>query len=390
MFSISTLILMAVYANAQNNLPDFAISSNLSKLSVCNGSSGASLITVNTQIDYTEDVTLSITNIPSFINNEMLSDTVITVPDTSNLIFDTIIGATPGVELLTIKGEGIELPGQDLVYYDGFESDDSGHPTISHSLDIQVTYSGVVPEIAVLTSPVDMATRLPRTDLQFSWQPVINASGYLIEIALDSDFNNIVEMAQVDTPSYVSQLTLTANRYFYWRVKATNDCGQGIYSSVFTFKTTYRFCFTTPTEIPDNDSNGVNMTFSINEDVGHLAEIELLLISDHTWPGDLTLTLSNNDVSVLVMDRPGVPDTEYGCETSGIDATFSIYSPFPVEDECSNSEPGISGFLSPTDQFDAFAGSDFIGDWALTAVDNAEFYTGKILQFCIFPIVLLD
>ena len=71
----------------------------------------------------------------------------------------------------------------------------------------------------------------------FEWGAVDQAGSYLLEVATDENFSNIVISETVASNSYTPNTGLTTNTEFYWRVNASNFCGDGVFSSVWRFGT---------------------------------------------------------------------------------------------------------------------------------------------------------
>ncbi len=86
-----------------------------------------------------------------------------------------------------------------------------------------------------LISPTDAATNVP-TNASLSWSANSNAINYIIEIASDATFTNIVESSTITTTSYTPSSLNLASTY-YWRVGVSNDCVATVYSSVYSFAT---------------------------------------------------------------------------------------------------------------------------------------------------------
>ncbi|MEW5985447.1 MAG: choice-of-anchor Q domain-containing protein [Chloroflexota bacterium] len=136
--------------------------------------------------------------------------------------------------------------------------------TTTAGLDLYST----VPGRPGLLSPADGATDVPPRPT-FVWDAAVQGGTYALEVATDSSFLNIVASAagmtefvyRLDTP-------LNFSTTYYWRVWADNTCGQGDYSSVFSFTTTAgwstTFTINSPTDSVDTlpgdnvcaDSNG--------------------------------------------------------------------------------------------------------------------------------------
>lgn len=97
----------------------------------------------------------------------------------------------------------------------------------------------VSPPVAppVLISPPNGATGQSLTPL-LDWNDVVNASGYRVNISVDSLFNTVL----LDTVVTASQYTvrsglLSGNVTYYWRVRAFNTGGSGPWSVTWRFTT---------------------------------------------------------------------------------------------------------------------------------------------------------
>ncbi|MEM7102691.1 MAG: T9SS type A sorting domain-containing protein [Bacteroidota bacterium] len=99
------------------------------------------------------------------------------------------------------------------------------------------TPDGDIDQDANLVSPVN--TTVLFQNVVFDWDPVPNATKYLLEINRNSNFNPsfVVEEVYLTTNTYTSTL-LSNNQTYYWRVKPMNnyDFCQG-FSSTGTFMT---------------------------------------------------------------------------------------------------------------------------------------------------------
>jgi len=89
-----------------------------------------------------------------------------------------------------------------------------------------------------LISPINNDTNVVPTQLM-DWSDVVSAISYKSQIAIDSNFNQII----IDTTSINSQFNikygiLLINSYYYWRARANNINGAGVWSTVWKFRTT--------------------------------------------------------------------------------------------------------------------------------------------------------
>lgn len=69
------------------------------------------------------------------------------------------------------------------------------------------------------------------------WTPAAGSVSYLVEVATDDAFDNVVYSAQVEGSSHELASALAAGTTHYWRVQAINPCGTAPVASVFSFTT---------------------------------------------------------------------------------------------------------------------------------------------------------
>lgn len=136
-------------------------------------------------------------------------------PGSSQANLTVTNAAAPGLNSLTLRGS-------------------SGGTDRDLALDVNV--STAVPGQASLTAPADTALNVPVSPT-FSWTASSQATSYLIEIATDSGFGNIILSQTVPGTSFVPAAALPTNTQLYWRVTANNICGPAASSPVFTFRT---------------------------------------------------------------------------------------------------------------------------------------------------------
>ncbi len=143
------------------------------------------------------------------------------------------------------------------------------------------------------------------------------------------------------------------------------------------------------TIIPSSGSGPIIITHSINiTRRGMISAAEVALMIEHSWVGDLIVTLTHVDTgnTVRLIDRPGRPASEFGCSLDDVRATFSV-SNFPTaEGSCQGapSPAAISGFFSAEDSLEAFDGEDMRGEWKLTIEDKDPSNDGgSLTQWCV-------
>jgi len=154
--------------------------------------------------------------------------------------------------------------------------------------------------------------------------------------------------------------------------------------------------------IPDNDPVGLSSTVFMGALPGGIKAVVVRLDVDHTWVGDLSVTLTlrrspEQPVIVGLFDRPGYA----GPGTFGDDSDlagayfFDDRGGFPTLAEAAAGGDGDyvipPGFYSTEGVFDltTFVNMDPRGEWTLTVVDNAFLDTGELrgwsLSLHLFP-----
>jgi subtilisin-like proprotein convertase family protein len=131
---------------------------------------------------------------------------------------------------------------------------------------------------------------------------------------------------------------------------------------------------------PANGTPGATTTSTFSIDgCGTILDVEIGLDVSHTWVGDLIFTVrSPNNTPVTIYDRPGVPNTAFGCSGNNIFATLDDdQGTAPVEDTCFV-DPAIAGVLIPNNPLSALDGLSADGTWTLEATDNAAGDTGSL------------
>lgn len=143
-------------------------------------------------------------------------------------------------------------------------------------------------------------------------------------------------------------------------------------------------CRDTAADIPDNDSTGITDTLSVT-DSRTLSDLDVIVVADHTWIGDLVFVLEHQDTNtqVTLIDRPGVTGGGFGCRGDNVDATLDDAAANPVETACASATPTIDGTFLPQQALQAFVNEQVTGTWTLTLSDNASQDTGRLVRWCL-------
>jgi len=127
------------------------------------------------------------------------------------------------------------------------------------------------------------------------------------------------------------------------------------------------FVFEVNLPIPDNDSNGVTDTQSIDVS-NEILDVDVDVKINHTFISDLTIDVEHNATTVRLWDR------QCG-ENENIDVIFDD------EGEPVVCDSPTTGRFQPAQPLSAFDGQDLFGDWTITVADNEATNIGTLVQW---------
>jgi len=93
-----------------------------------------------------------------------------------------------------------------------------------------------LPQAPLLISPLNNSTGNP-VNLNIIWSKPQYATGYNVILSTDASFTNIVLNDSILTDSLRALTNLNPLTTYYWKVRANNITGWGLFSSVFNFRT---------------------------------------------------------------------------------------------------------------------------------------------------------
>lgn len=347
---------------------DFTLSASPNTLDVCAPNNAIYTVRLGAVGGFAEQVTLSTVGAP--------------VGSSTNFSVNPV--SPSGESVLTVGNTGSVSTGTYPITIQGTSA------TKNHAVNVNLSVSQSVPDAPGLTSPANgVVNQSP--DLTMTWAASLNAINYSIEIATDQSFSNIVESVSNITQTNYSPTNLQPDTLYYWRVYAHNSCGS-MNSQISSFVTSLsqQVCRTPNLAIPDNNANGVTDTIS-NPFGGIVNDIDVKVVVTHTYIGDLTVKLNHATTSktVVIVDRPGVPASTYGCDQNHIQVVLDDEATSPVENQCTtsgNTAPppyAIDGTYIPNNALSALDGDSFSGNWNLTVSDSASPDSGTLTEWCL-------
>ena len=191
--------------------PDFAIMATPTTLAVCPGDNAVYDIMLDAFGGFNSSVVFATSGLPTGVNANF-SSASLTGSGNTNLTLSNTGGLASGTYTITVSAT-------------------SNGVTKMTTIDLVV---GAPTGTASLNNPANGATNEALAPT-LSWNTTIGATSYLVQVATDAAFTNIVESSTVSTTSYTVN-TLSPLTTYYWNITPINTCGNGGATS-FNFET---------------------------------------------------------------------------------------------------------------------------------------------------------
>lgn len=200
--------------------PGFTLNSSLRQAAVCAAEPPVALpaatLTVGQIAGFADPVALAFNPaLPTGITGT-IGTSPVTPPGSSSLALTLNAGVAAGLNTVTVQGT-------------------SG--SLVRGVDIELNVATQLPGVATPATPANGATNVVLQPT-LSWSAGTQASSYVVEVATDMAFANIVFTGNVTHGTHVAVTSaLASNTVHYWRVRPANVCGAGNDSTVFSFRT---------------------------------------------------------------------------------------------------------------------------------------------------------
>lgn len=171
------------------------------------------------------------------------------------------------------------------------------------------------------------------------------------------------------------------------------DCEQaggtfnGAGSECFSSGTSQTYSAAPGAAIPDNNPVGLSSSIVVG-DAFTIGDVNVGLSINHTWVGDLIVTLTHVDsgTSVVLVDRQGVPAiSTFGCDADNWAGAVldDEGAGGAMENQCLANLTSPPNY-TPEGLLSAFDGESSAGTWTLNVSDNADADTGSLVSWSMF------
>ncbi len=285
----------------------------------------------------TGQVTLNIPNLPEGITARF-NPSVVNIGEQSQLSFEVDDIGFSGLQQLQIQA----IAGSDTVF---------------QPLELDLVSNNYTD--LVLLAPEDN-TRAIFGTTTFTWAAAANASRYDFELATSPSFgSNVIFSAEnLNTTEVRPNIFLAENTIYFWRVRPTNECGEGAYTIPNAFQTINVSCKTyeqsTSISISGTGRPTVESVISIEED-GTITDLSLPIVVGSYQPVrfiEMSLISPKGTQAILFDNLCG--------STTQFNLGFSSQAPDAIT--C----PPVAGIQQrPVSSLEVFNGENLKGDWKL-------------------------
>lgn len=155
-----------------------------------------------------------------------------------------------------------------------------------------------------------------------TWSNNPNADSYDIEISADPSFAQVLDSEEgLTTNSYTPSVTLADGETYYWRVRASNACGDGEFGDPFSFRTAAQACIVKASSGDQNDINipgtGLPLITSVINfpQGGTISDVNVRRVKgNQSAIRDIQIRLKAPDnTSVTLLSQPACGGSNFNC-----------------------------------------------------------------------------
>lgn len=322
--------------------------------------------TVTLSEDFTGTSNMTFSGVPAGANGAYSVDPVISPQDSTVFTVSNLDGIASATHVISLTAT---------------DANDANNQESSNATLITVD---ALPGASSLTLPADGATDVASTP-SFSWAASAQAVSYNFEIATDNGFANVVESASgLTATNYQLSGALNNESTYFWRVTATNTCGDQA-SSTSSFTTGTEVCQIFNSADPalpisiGTDPVTVFSTLDIATP-GTITDVNVVNFTGlHSWVQDLIFTVESpaTTTTTLMENICGSQDNwDVGFDDEASSATLPC--------------PPIDGnAYIPANPLAVFDSESMAGTWTMTVEDTAAADGGSFdswgLEICYIP-----
>jgi subtilisin-like proprotein convertase family protein len=299
------------------------------------------------------------------------------LPDGANLVFSAQTIEESGDFVVTINNLKNVLPGEYPIEIIA----DNGDQIKKRKIKLKVLHPDFSNYLQIIDLPINGSKGRSAASLNLSWLNNNNAESYLIEVSETPSFNSIIASGIETGLNFVLD-NLTENSVYYWRVRPDNNCGNGIFSEIYSFQTGITDC--TTFSATDFSSATIGAT---DEEVTAYVPIPISITGDAIINSiTVTTDITHARISDLIvyLQEPaalgsnGIILLRNPCGTTFADISNTTFDDSGDALVCAETIPAISGTIAPEAKLASAVGKVANGTWYLAMFDQVRFQGGQI------------
>lgn len=221
----------------------FRVQAEQSQTGLCKPGQTSIEVTLKGFGEFSEAINLSVNGLPMGISAQFSTNNV-TPPASVQVSFTADATVVPGqyaLQLVGVAGSESDQTDVGLFVYDSLPGE----------------LQNLMPSNTVNNVPLQPG---------FNWNPQVQAAYYELQLAKDVNFTQSVLTVETVSSSVSVQHSLESLTRYYWRVRAHNACGTGIWSATHRFRTRW----IPPILLVDDDGNAPDVRSLFGESLHRL------------------------------------------------------------------------------------------------------------------------
>ncbi len=248
---------------------------------------------------------------------------------------------------------------------------DNGNETEVRNIELTVYHNTFATTIAQ-QSPANGSIGVG-TAVALTWNLDNNSEEYVVDIASDPDFSNILLSSTV-VQNQITLTGLTEGGVYYWRVRGQNRCATATEANPFNFQVGALSCNTTTqtNNTTINDETTVTSTLNVADAIT-ISDINVRVAYNHTWIGDVAIVLISPSGT-----RVDLIDVLTCTDQTNFNINFDDAAANDIN--CGIANGGTTTY-KPVGQLLDFSGEPANGTWTLEITDGGPGDTGTVTEW---------
>ena len=336
--------------------PDFTLSNSDGTITKCNlvGQTAEYTIDITNEFGYSDNISFTASGNPSGTNVNFNPNPVSGGGTSTIMTVSALENAVKGSYSILVTGTGT-----------------SGARTTMVDLDIIA-----IPDPTTLNAPANGMINTSATP-NLTWATSSGTDNYDVQLDDNMAFTSLEVDVSINATNYSLISSLSPDTEYFWRVRATNSCGESAWSTVFSFTTsdgpTCQTYIKTDLPVALVDGGTLNLPFELSAP-GDIVSVTTYTKGTHTYIEDMTFSLiSPEGTEVILIDGQCTSMDNFDIGFNDDSATG--VTPCPYTD---------GNYYQPVGSLGNLVDETGDGTWILRAIDAADADDGNLEEWEIY------